>query len=70
MFITVTAANGAMNGKKIDLVVDKVFGVCYSETLNMTVVLSDNGANIPVQESAEVVKNLIKQQKLSTIKSE
>lgn len=60
MFIQVTAMFGQMKGQKVDILVDKVFGVTYSDVMQSTIIISDTGSSIPVSESAESIKEQIK----------
>lgn len=59
MFIQVTAMFGQMKGQKVDIVVDKIFGITYSEVMQTTILISDTGSSIPVSESAESIKEQI-----------
>jgi len=70
MFIEVTAALGNMKESKIHIVVDKVFGVCYSDTLKVTVIMTDTGHSVPVKESVESIKIKLEQSRTSSNKEE
>ena len=60
MFITVTVT--AQGTKRlVDIVATKVFGVSRSEMLNSSIILSDTGHAISVEETVENVKEQLKQ---------
>ena len=56
MFLTLTLANGPKVGTQIEIVVDKVFGLCYSDTIKATLVMSDSGHGVPVKEDIDTIK--------------
>lgn len=60
MFIQVTATFGQMKGQKVEILVDKVFGILYSDVMQTTILISDAGATMPVDESVESIKEQIK----------
>ncbi len=65
MFITLTVNSGQLTGRSIEIVVDKIFGISYSEVLQSTVVMSDAGSSLCVKETVNEIKL-----KLQAIKSE
>lgn len=56
MLVTVTMADGQLRGQQVEIVVDKIFAVGYSEVLKCTIIMTVAGASILVQESVEIIR--------------
>lgn len=62
--MTITVTNAA-NGSSAEIYTHKIFGYTWSTALQCTVLISTEGAQFPVKETKEEIKEKIKAQKIT-----